>query len=313
MSRLNKTIFLSICICLFFVNCRNKTDEYSSPVKGKIFISIDESFKPVLEEQIKVYEFTHPETHIEASYKPEADCFRDLQKDSTTMVIVSRGLSDEESEYYKEKLSYKPQWDILAYDAIAVIVNIHSKDSVFTLDKLRSYLNGTDTTKLVALDGRNATSTVRMLKDSLLKGASFGKNVMAAADSKDLISYVSSNVDAIGFVGTAWVGDEDDPEQQHYKDFIRLGLVECTNCAKGVFARPSQATITAGEYPLVRPLFFILKENTLGLGTGFVNYLSLERGQLVFRRSYLVPGKMNFTVRKSFMETNKNLLNKTIE
>jgi phosphate transport system substrate-binding protein len=56
-----------------------------------------------------------------------------------------------------------------------------------------------------------------------------------------------------------------------------------------------------------------LKENASGLGTGFVNYLILERGQLVFRRSYLVPAQMNFTVRKSLMETNKNLLNKTSE
>ena len=136
---------------------------------------------------------------------------------------------------------------------------------------------------------------------------------MAAASSKELISYISSNIDAIGFVGTSWVGDEDDPEQQHYKDFIRLALIECKDCGKGVYARPSQATMEAGEYPLVRPLFFILKENTNGLGTGFVNYLSLERGQLVFRRSYLVPAKMNFNIRKSMMESNKNLLNKTKE
>ncbi len=85
------------------------------------------------------------------------------------------------------------------------------------------------------------------------------------------------------------------------------------NCDKGVFAKPSQFTISAGEYSLYRPLYYILKENAVGLGTGFVNYMILERGQLVFRRSYLVPAKMNFTVRKSLMETNKNLLNKTTE
>ena len=49
------------------------------------------------------------------------------------------------------------------------------------------------------------------------------------------------------------------------------------------------------------------------LGTGFVTFLSLEQGQLIFRRSYLVPAKMNFSVRKSMMETNSNLLNKKIE
>ena len=298
---------------MIFVNCRNKNTQYDTPLNGKIFISVDESFKPVIDEQIKVYQSSYPEAHIEASYKSEADCFRDLQKDSTRMIIVSRGLSNEESEFYKQKLLFKPQWDILAYDAVAVIVNIHSKDSLFTISKLKNYLSGTDTSKLVAVDGRNATSTVMLLKDSVLKGGAFGKNVMAAADSKELIKYVSDNVNAIGFVGLSWVGDEDDPEQQQYKSFIRFGLIECKRCGAGVYAKPSQATIYSGEYALVRPLFFILKENTNGLGTGFVNYLSLERGQLVFRRSYLVPAKMNFNVRKSMMESNKNLLNKTTE
>jgi phosphate transport system substrate-binding protein len=313
MGSLIKTFFTCIIICLIFVNCQSKSEQYDSPLKGKIFISVDEGFKPVITEQIKVYESSYPEAHIEASYKSEADCFRDLQNDSTRMIIVSRGLTDDENEFYKHKLSFKVQWDILAFDAVAVIVNIHSKDSIFTIDKLKSYLNGTDTSKLVAVDGRNATSTVRLLKDSILRGGNFGKNVMAAANSKELISYISSNINAIGFVGTSWVGDEDDPQQQRYKDSIRLGLVECKACGEGVYARPSQATITAGEYPLVSPLFYILKENTNGLGTGFVNYLSLERGQLVFRRSYLVPGKINFNIRKSMMESNKNLLNKTTE
>jgi len=299
---------------LIFVRCgNNKVDKTDSPINGKIFISVDESFKPVVTEEIKVYESSHPGTDIEASYKSEADCFRDLQKDSTRLIIVSRGLTDEENEYYKQLLSYKVQWDIVAYDAIAVIVNKNSKDSLFTINKLKSYLNGSDTSKLIAVDGRNATSTVRMLKDSLLKGASFGKNVMAAADSKQLLSYVSSNINAIGFIGLSWIGDEDDPEQQRYFDSIRFGLIECKSCEPGTYAKPSQATIAAGEYALVRPLFFVLKENYTGLGTGFVTFMSLEQGQLIFRRSYLVPAKMNFTVRKSMMETNKNLLNKTLQ
>ena len=298
---------------MIFEKCRNKNEHYDSPRKGKIFISVDESFKPVISEQIKVYEASYPGTHIEASYKPEADCFRDLQKDSTRMIIVSRGLTNEENNYYKQALSFKAQWDVLAYDAVAVIINIHSKDSLFTIDKLNSYLSGKDTSMLVVMDGRNATSTVRLLKDSILRGGEFGKNVMAASNSKEVIKYISENDNAIGFVGVSWVGDEDDPEQQAYKNFIRYGLIECKICGKDMYAKPSQATIAAGEYPLVRPLFFILKENTNGLGTGFVNYLSLERGQLVFRRSYLVPAKMDFSVRKSMMESNKNLLNKKTE
>jgi len=313
MSGFVKTILTCSCIGLIFINCRHKNLQYDTPLKGKIYISVDESFKPVITEQIKVYESSYPDAHIEASYKSEADCFRDLQKDSTRLIIVSRGLTEDENEYYKQKLSFKVQWDILAYDAVVVITNKRSQDSVFTLSKLKDYLDGTDSSKYIAVDGKNATSTVMLLKDSLLKSGSFGKNVMAAASSEELIKYVSNNENALGFVGFSWVGDADDPKQRAYNSSLRFGLIECKICEKDTYAKPSQATIAAGQYPLVRPLFFILKENTLGLGSGFVNFLSLERGQLIFRRSYLVPAKMNFTVRKTMMETNQNLLNKTTE
>lgn len=311
-SRLQRIVPV-IFLCLIFINCRNKTIKYDSPINGKIYISVDESFKPVITEQIKVYQSSHPGTTIEASYKSEVDCFRDLQKDSTRLIIVSRGLTDDENEFYKQKLSYKAQWDILAYDAIAVIVNIHSSDSLFTIEKIERYLSGKDTGKLIVVDGSNATSTVRTLKDSLLNGGVFGKNVMAANNSKQLLSFVSQNINAIGFIGFSWVGDDDDPEQKRYKDSVRFGLIECKICDADTYAKPSQATISEGEYPVTRPLYYVLKENSLGLGTGFVTFLSLEQGQLIFRRSYLVPAKMNFSIRKSMMQTNKSLLNKKLQ
>lgn len=310
-SRYLKTVCTVIGIVLILVNCRNKTAQSDSPVKGKIFISVDESFEPVISEQIKMYQSAHPGTEIIASYKSEADCFRDLQKDSTRLILVSRGLTEEENEFYKQKVSFKVQWDILAYDAVAVLVNKKSNDSVFTINRLRQYLAGKDSSKYVAVDGKNATSTVLLLQDSILRGAAFGKNVMAASNSEELIKYVSENENIMGFIGFSWVGDDDDPKQRAYKNYLRFGLIECENCEKGTFAKPSQATISGGQYPLVRPLFFILKENRLGLSSGFINFLSHERGQLIFRRSYLVPAKMNFTVRKTMMESNENLLNKT--
>jgi phosphate transport system substrate-binding protein len=41
----------------------------------------------------------------------------------------------------------------------------------------------------------------------------------------------------------------------------------------------------------------VLKENWAGLGTGLMNFMSLERGQLIFRRAFLAPAKMDFKVR----------------
>lgn len=298
------SVYIACLIALFGCeNNKNKNTIYDTPLKGTINISVDESFEPVISEQIKVYESSYPGTKIIASYKSEADCFRDLQKDSTRMIIVAKGLSPEEEKFFESKLSYQPNFGILAYDAVSVIVNIATQDSVFTMKQLEDLLSGKDSSLNVVVDGNNATSTVRYLLDSVLRGKSFSQRVMAANGSKAVVDYISKNQNAVGFVGSSWVTNEQDPEQLAYRDKIKFALIECNrNCDSGSFAKPSQATITYAQYPLVRPLYYILKENSNGLGSGFTNYLNLERGQLVFRRSYLVPGTMYFGVRKSSIE-----------
>ncbi len=291
-------------ICLFVLwaaiaSCGHKPPEKKSlpdttPKHGTIYISVDESFRPVIEEEIKVYESSFPETHIIASYKSESNCWRDLQGDSNSMVIVARPPTKEEVSFFENKLSFHPYYDILAYDAVAAIVNIHSADSVFTLAKLKDILSGKNNTTAL-MDGNNSTSTVRYLQDSILHGGKFGKNVVATQGDDSVINIISNSPGAIGFVGLSWVGNSDDPKQLANLEKIRLALVECVTCEeKGYFAKPSQATLTYGQYPLARPLYCIVKDNASGLGAGFMAFMGLERGQLIFRRSYLVPGKINF-------------------
>lgn len=286
-------------ITLIFVSCSTKKpDDRDTPTNGRIHISVDESFKPVIEAQLQVHHASFPNTTIIPEYKSEAACFRDLQSDSTRMIIVAKGLSDAESDAYRKSLGYKPQYGILAYDAVTVIVNRDAKDSVFTITDLKNILSGKHRLTAV-MDGKNATSTVRYLQDSILHGAPFGTNVVASESSEKVIDIVSNNPDVIGFVGLSWVGDTYDPKQEAYQKKLRMAMVECVRCdEKEVFAKPSQSTITFGQYPLARPLYYILKENAAGLGTGFMNFMSLERGQLIFRRAFLAPAKMNFKSRK---------------
>ncbi len=272
---------------------------YDSPTGGTIHISVDESFKPVISEEIKVYQSSYPQAHIIAEYKSEAECFKDLQNDSVRMIITAQGFTDQQSHDLEKAWGFRPNWDAIAYDAVVVIINRDAKDSVFTIKKLQRILTDSSSKKDVVVDGNHATSTVRYLMDTVLKGKPFGANVKAANGSKAVINYVSNNVDAIGFVGSSWVGNDEDPEQVEEAKKIKMALIECRTCEAGYFAKPSQETIENGQYPMVRALYYIIKENNTGLGTGFVNFLSLERGQLIFRRSYLVPGKMDFSIRKS--------------
>lgn len=289
-------------VFLFFAGCSGGTDsneKQNDTNKNTLRISVDESFEPVIREEVKVFKSAYPDTKIEVEYKPEAGCLRDLEKDSTKIVIISRELNRDETKYYDGKIGFKPEFLQLAEDAIAVVVNRESDDTTFTVGELKKMLAGQGASKFkVAIDGNTATSTVRYLKDSLLGGGSFGKNVTGAKNSEDLINYISNTPSAIGFVGISWITNPQSPQQEKAISKLRMALVECPNCEPGTFAKPSQQTITFNQYPLVRGLYYVLKENYAGLGSRFVQFLTTERGQLIFRRALLVPTQMNFNRRR---------------
>ena len=271
--------------------------ERESPTNGTIHISVDESFRPVIDSQIQVFESLNPHARIIVHYKSEADCLRDLQSDSIRMVIVTRGLTEGEQQVLKDSLRFAPTYGIMAWDALAVVVNVNAPDSLFTRAEIASMAKGISgyPYKLI-LDGKNATSAVRFLTDSLLEGKAPGNKVEGATGSAAVLDYIATHTDALGLVGVSWIGNQDDPDQQSFLEKVRIAALECRGCENGPYVKPYQANIYTGRYPLLRPLYYILKENYDGLGSGFRNFLTLEKGQRIFKRAYLLPARMSFEV-----------------
>lgn len=296
-----KVIISIIALASATLSCGESSDtnqQRETTTRGRINISADESFKPVIDSQVQVFESLHPEADITVYYKPEAECLKDLDNDSIRMVIVTRGIDRGEQDRLHKKFSFNPSFGPVAFDAIAVITNNNSKDTLFTMQDIRSIAQGTSGFKYkLLLDGTSATSTVRFVQDSLLKGKPLSANVVAAKNSPAVIDYVSANTDAIGLIGVSWVGNKNDPQVLSFLEKVKIAAVECRGC-NGTFVKPFQANIAAGRYPMVRPLYYILKENYDGLGSGFANFLIYEKGQLIFQRAYLLPARMQFEVRE---------------
>jgi phosphate transport system substrate-binding protein len=299
----------AIAMCgLFFAGCQGdegRTD-LDNPNNGTIHISVDESFKPVIDSQIQVFEALNPGAKIIAEYKSEAECFKDLQKDSTRLILVTRGLTIEEENFYKQKLSFIPRYTKVANDAIAVIVNKDDPDSVFYLADIRSILQGTTANKQIAVfDGLSGTSTARFVMDSILRGKPINpKKIFAEKNSEGVIDYVEKNKNVLGFIGVSWIGNPEDTTQLSFLTKVKIASLEC-KCPEKTFVKPYQANILTKRYPLVRGLYYILKENYNGLGSGFAGFLELEKGQLIFKRAYLGPAKINFSVRKAVLNSDQ--------
>lgn len=288
---------------LFFVSCKTKKHQPADTgASGTIHISVDEAFQPIIEEQIQVFESAYPKAKIIAHYKPEAECWQDLLNDSTRMIIVTKKVTLDESRYFFDSTGIYTKSELLARDAVALVVNRNAPDSVFTKEDVQALLMGKSKLpyKLV-FDGVKATSSVRYAIDSILGGKMFNTAVITAAkNSKEVVEYIAENPGYIGFVGVSWIGNPEDVDQLEMLKKVRIAWLPCDSCDEaGTFTKPWQEEILTKRYPYSREIYYVLKENHAGLGKSFVNFMNSDRGQLIFRRGYLVPGRRIYIMRET--------------
>ena len=296
---LRKRVWWLCFLFSLFTACGEKKTDPNEDTrdKGTINISADESFKPVIDAQVQVYEADHPNAKLKVHYKPEADCLSDLTTDSVRMIIVAKRINDHEINFLQDSLKTAATQMMMAYDAIAVIIHPDEEIRRFTMSEIKEILQGKFRKNLIPVfDGLKATSTVRFIVDSVLRGDSLTSKTLAAKSSEGVVDYVSKTPGTIGFIGVSWIANKDDAQQQSFLTRVRLAEMECKNLP-GQYVQPIQVNIYNGLYPLTRELVFILKEKHKGLGHGFSDFMTSERGQLIFRRAYLVPGYMPFIIR----------------
>jgi phosphate transport system substrate-binding protein len=218
------------------------------------------------------------------------------------MVIATRGFSQKESLLISDSLKVNPKQQTIAYDAIAVIVNPAAKDSMFSIPELKDLLTGKSKKNLIPVfDGLKATSTVRFMLDSVLRGEMLGSHVVAAENSEGVINYVASTPNAVGLIGVSWIANTEDSTQSRFLKKIRVARLESTDSANN-YVLPVQLFIYTRGYPLIRSLVYSLKEKYYGLGSGFASFLVQDRGQLIFRRAYLFPAFRAFYTRDAELQ-----------
>lgn len=257
---------------------------------GTIEISADETYRPVIEEQKKVFDSSYPNANITIHYKPEAECFGDLIEKKSRLILVTRQLSAEEKQAYLDRKMVTTSLE-LARDGVALVTSLASKDSVFVMPQIKGILTGTYKDKITVVFDHAGSSTVRFIQDSILRGEKLGPNVFAAGSADSVIAYVKQNPGAIGFVGMPYVFDG----VEDFRQDVRIGAIK--NDSTGEFLKPYQAYVALRTYPLTRTLYYINRESYPGLGTGFANFIAKERGQLIFRTFGLFPLRMNVVIR----------------
>jgi phosphate transport system substrate-binding protein len=287
---------------VLFCSCQQKskdgrTDTYTS---GTISIAVDESFKPIVQEELDVFQAQFPETNIVACYTSEVDAINRLLKDSVRLAIATRALSPIEEESLKSR-KFAPRSYKLATDGMALIINNQNPDSLISVIDLKKIMTGEvktwkeiyPTSKLgklqVVFDNPNS-STVRFAIDSICKGKPLSTELYAQSTNMDVIRYVSKTPNAIGIIGVNWLGNRKDTTNLSFRNDVRVMAVSSQAVASPENSyKPFQAYLFYGYYPLTRSVYIILNDPKGSLPSGLTSFLTSDRGQRIILKSALVP------------------------
>ncbi|HTO15318.1 MAG TPA: substrate-binding domain-containing protein [Edaphocola sp.] len=283
--------YISLCSLSLLIACNGSNSSVSKEsmaayTSGKMALAVDESFKPVMIQEVKIFDSSYPNAKIDTVFLPEAEVIQQLFAGKAQMIITTRDLTAEEKKKLEAKEIYVRSM-AFAKDGIAVIVNNDSEDKKMTTGMVSNIIQGNFTRKYkVILDNKNG-SIARYISEELLNGGEMPNDVFAVNNSDEVIDYVSKNKDAIGFVGMTHTFDPN--SDVGYGSFKKgITVVSIDNDSLNKFVLPYQGPIALGEYPYIRRIYFISRIES-NLASGFANFLTSEQGQLIIHKAKLVP------------------------
>jgi len=281
--------FLMFVLLFLVYSCGNNKQESRTYTSGATKILADESFRPIVEDELYVFQNTYPRAEINMEYYPENVLLNRFLNDSARVAVLSRKLSPEELKVF-ERRKLVPRVTRFAIDAVALITHKSSKDTAITVQEIIDIMQEkAGQSRQLFFDNPNS-STVRYLIDLAHVKALPSKGVYALKSNAEVIEYVYNNPGTIGVIGVNWI-EQLEKDLEQYVASIKALSVKNVPGKEGSdkFYRPTQSNLALGTYPLTRSLYIINCEGGPGLGAGFASFLAGEKGQRIVLKSGLLP------------------------
>lgn len=174
---------------------------------------------------------------------------------------------------------------IIAYDALAVIVNSGNKVSQLTREQLEGIFTGKiknwkdvggDDLQVVVYSRESSSGTYEFFKEHVLKNKNYASSVLSMPATGAIVQSISQTKGAIGYVGLAYMEKEVKALKVSYD--------------KGkTFVAPSLATAKDKSYPIVRPLYYYYLTTVEKTVKPFVDFCLSPEGQKNVEQVGYVP------------------------
>lgn len=299
-------LVLSLAI-LTSCNKQKKKMRTDTPSSGEAFLAVDDCFKPIIDQEIDVFESMNPDAALIAVYDNEVAVINALLKDSIRLAITARELTQAEEQTIRNN-NLIPRTQKLAVDGVALIINKENNDSLISVSTLKKIMTGEVkswkeinpdskySNITVVFDNQNS-STVRFIKDSINRGEPLGEALRAQDNNTAVLDYVARTPNAIGVIGVCWVSNPADTTNLSFTSKVRvMSVSKSQEATQSNSYKPFAAYLALGEYPLIRDVFVIVTDLKETLPTGFVSFLISDRGQKIILKSGILPARRTYRI-----------------
>ena len=288
---MNSTFKLIVAFCVLFlaISCNKSADATQETIlKGNATLLVDATLMPVMEDQVQIFESRYEAT-IKMNAQSETEVIQSLVKDTSSIAVLSRKLNADEMKIFANR-KIIPKITPIAIDAVTLITNKNSNDTLVDIRNVIDFMNGKSSPKIKGLvfDNPNS-STVRYMNTLAGLTSIPQKGVFSFGTNNEVIKFVSQNEGMIGVVGLNWL-TQPRPEMQPYVDKVAVLSVKGNN--QNDFYAPDQNNIAEGKYPLSRELYIVNCQGFSGLGMGFASFVAGDIGQRIILKSGLLPYKV---------------------
>jgi phosphate transport system substrate-binding protein len=203
----------------------------------------------------------------------------DIAQSSRAMKMDEKLKMQEAGKAFKEV--------IIAYDALAVIVNPSNKVNQVTREQLEGIFTGKitnwkeiggDDAKIVVYSRETSSGTYEFFKEHVLNKKNFSASALLMPATGAIVQSISQTKGAIGYVGLAYIEKSVKPLKVSYD--------------KGkTFVDPKVETAMDKTYPVTRPLYYYYLTKIEKTVSPFLNYILSAEGQKVVLETGYVPLK----------------------
>ncbi len=232
---------------------------------------------PQLKEQFRT---THPEVNFEIAAEGSSTGVSAIINSTADIGMSSRPVTEKEiSQASLNGVDMKSI--VVAYDAIAIIVNEQNPISEMDADEVYMIFTGQvdDWTSVggkpgsISIYTRNtASGTYKDFQKLAMNMDDYAPSSQKMAGNEQIASEVAKNRNGIGYVGLAYIG-------------MPGVKVVAINGAK-----PDKASVKAGTYPYARETFYLINAKTISpIAQQFIDFTLSDEGQKIVDSVHFIP------------------------